>query len=233
MLDNPRAVIGGNNPPDPIDEINNKFEVEREEAENWADGFRVETDAQEKQVDALRKAMRDWRIALEKGQKEAVAPLTAAANAERDRWKPSIADAKSHEDCLIAAVDAYKRKRAEEREAEERRARAEAEAARRAAAEAAAKADAANLEERRAAAEAQREADEAQRRAVAASKAADTKGLRTVTRYEITDHRALLNWVARNRRDDVTAFIEDWARRNHKPDPGADGLRVWQDRVAY
>lgn len=34
-------------------------------------------------------------------------------------------------------------------------------------------------------------------------------------------------------RDDLTAFIEEWARRNHKDNQAADGLRVWQDREAY
>ena len=59
------------------------------------------------------------------------------------------------------------------------------------------------------------------------------KGLRTVTRYQITDHRALLNWIARNDRDAVTAFIEDWARKNHKTASAPDGLDVWQDKEAF
>ena len=71
-----------------------------------------------------------------------------------------------------------------------------------------------------------------QRKAAEAAK--DTvKGLRTVTRYEITDHRALLNWIAKNDRDAVTAFIEEYARKEHKVIANADGIRVWQEKEAY
>ena len=59
------------------------------------------------------------------------------------------------------------------------------------------------------------------------------KGLRTVTRYEITDHRALLNWIAKNDRDAVTAFIEEYARKEHKVIANADGLRVWTEKEAF
>ena len=89
-----------------------------------------------------------------------------------------------------------------------------------------------NIEAQRAAAQAQAEADEAQRAAALASK--DTvKGLRQVTRYAVDDHKALLNWIARNRRDDLTAFIDEWAKRHHKDCAGADGLRVWQEKEAF
>ena len=83
----------------------------------------------------------------------------------------------------------------------------------------------------RAAAAAIEQAEAAQKAAAVAAK--DTvKGLRTVTKYKITDHRALLNWIAKNAREDVTAFIEEWARKNHKT-ATADGLRVWQEKEAY
>lgn len=229
---NPRAVIGANLPPDPIDEITQPFDAYRQEAESWLDGEPVETEGQMKAVDALRKQMRDWRIALEAGQKAATAPLYEAYKAEGERWKPTIEDAKRIEKCLVSAVDAFKRKLAEEKAAAERAARAEAERKMREAREAAARADAANLEAQRAAADAQHEAEEAAARAKAASKET-VKGLRTVTRYEITDHRSLLNWIARNDRDAVTAFIEEWARKNHKQNRSADGLRVWEEKEAF
>ena len=229
---NTRAMIGGNNPPDPIDEICAQFEAAREEAANWLDGSPVENEAQMKAVDGLRKQAREWRMALEAGQKSATAPLYDAYKAEVARWKPTIEDAQRIEKGLVALVDSFKRKLAEEKAEAERKARAEAARKMREAEEAAARANAADLEAQRAAAEAQREAEEAQRRAAAASKDKVT-GLRTVTRYEITDHRALLNWIAVNRRDDVTAFIEEWARKNHKEHDTANGLRVWQERVAF
>lgn len=228
---NPRATIGGNCPPDPIDAICAQFEGERMEAENWLDGTPVENEGQMKAVDALRKAMREFRLGLEAGHKSATTPLYDAYKAEIARWKPSIDDAKRIESGLVSLVDGFKKKLAAEKEAAERAAKAEAARKMREAEEAARAANSADIEAQRAAAEAQREAEEAQRRAAAASK--DTvRGLRTVTRYEITDIRDALHWIAKNDKDAMTVFVEDYVRRNHK---GAQiaGVRVWQDKEAY
>lgn len=208
---NPRAVIGANNPPDPIDVICAAYEGAREEAENWLDGTRVENEGQMKAVDALRKDMREWRIGLEKGQKDATAPLYDAYKAEGARWKPSIDDAKRIESGLVALVDGFKRRLAAEKAEAERKARAEAEAAMRAAREAAEAANAANIEQQRAAAEAQRQAEEAVKAAKAASK--DTvKGLRTVTRTVVLDPVGLARALWAQDREAQLAFQADRAR---------------------
>ena len=162
---------------------------------------------------------------------EAIAPFGDAIS-EAENWldgEPVQNEAQMKAvDALLRDVKAAKKAVTEA----ERKARAEAEAAMRAAAEAARQADAGNIEAQRAAAQAQAEADEAQRAAALASK--DTvKGLRQVTRYAVDDHKALLNWIARNRRDDLTAFIDEWAKRHHKDCAGADGLRVWQEKEAF
>lgn len=228
---NPRAVLGGNNPPDPIDAICAAYEGARMESENWLDGTLVENEGQMEFVDALRKDMREFRISLEAGQKSATAPLYDVYKAEMARWKPVIEDVQRIEKGLVALNDGFKRKLAAEKAEIERKAQAEAAAARRAVEEAARNADAADLEAQRATAEAMRKADEAQKRAAAASK--DTvKGMRQVTRYEIDNHRAALHDIATNDRDAITAFIEDYVRRNHK-DRRIDGVRVWTDLEAY
>ena len=226
---NPRAVLGGNNPPDPIDAICAQFEADRDEAANWLDGSKVENEDQMKAVDALRKSAREWRLALEAGQKSASAPLHDAWKAELARWKPTLDDAKRHEDGLKALLDGFKQKLAAEKAQAERVARHEAAQKMREAEEAARRANAANLEEQRAAAEAQREAEEALRRGAEAKKEKVT-GLRTVTRYEIEDHRAALHDIAASDRDAITAFIEEYVRRNHKA-RAINGVRVWQDKV--
>jgi len=226
------APIGHNNPPDPIDTISAQFEAYYTEAENWTDGTPVENEGQMKAVDAIREGMRKFRIALEKGQKDATEPLRAVYQAELDRWKPTIADAKRIEGCLVAVVDGFKRKLAAEKAEAERKARAEAEAAAQALREAHAKANAADLEAQRALAQAEHEAEQARIAAAVAAKSANVKGMVTKTLYEITDHRALLNWIAQNCRDDLTAFIEEWARKNHAMNPQAAGLRVWTEKVA-
>lgn len=229
---NAPAPIGHNAPPDPIDEINAAFEAEREEAANWLDGSPVENEGQMNAVDALRKSMRQWRLDLEKGQKSASAPLYDAYKGELARWKPTIEDAKRIEGCLVAAVDGFKRKLAEEKRAAERAAWEEAERARREAEEKARAAAASDLDAQREAEAAKQAVIDAENAAKAASKD-KVKGMRTVTRHEITDHRALVNWIARNDKPAMTAFVEEWARKNHKTHDHADGLRVWQEQESY
>ena len=75
-------------------------------------------------------------------------------------------------------------------------------------------------------------ADLARAQATAAQKDI-VKGMRSVTKYEITDHRALLNWLAKNDRDAITAFIEEYARKEHKAIANADGLKVWIEKEAF
>lgn len=221
--------IGHNGAPDPVDQINALYEGARLEAENWLDGSPVSNEAQMTSVDALRKSCRDWRLDLERGQKSAAAPLADAHKRELARWKPTLDDAKRIEDGLKALLDGFKQKLAAEKAEAERAAQAEAARKRREAEEAARQADPANLEQQRAAAEAQREAEEAQRR-VADAKKEKVTGLRTVTRYEIEDHRAALHDIASNDRDAITAFIDEYVRRNHKA-RAIGGVRVWQEKV--
>lgn len=222
-----------NNPPDPIDEICAAHESVRIEAENWLNGETVvDSEAVMATVDRLRADARQWRLDLERGQKSATAPLYDAYKAEGDRWKPTIEDAKRIEAGLVSLVDGFKRKLAAQKEAERRAAWEAAQAAQREAEEAARKAAADNIE-------AQREAEAARQAALDAEKAAlakqkDTvKGMRAVTRYEVTDYRGLINWIAKNDRDAMIGFVDEWARRNHKQQRNADGLRVWDEKEAY
>ena len=48
----------------------------------------------------------------------------------------------------------------------------------------------------------------------------------------VEDHRAALHDIAANDRNAVTAFIEDYVRRNFKARP-IKGVRVWQEKEAY
>lgn len=225
------AGIGHNGAADPIDAITAAYDETRAEAENWADGVKVENEAQMKAVDALRASMRQWRLDLERGQKDATAPLRAVYQAELDRWKPTIADAKRIEGCLVATVDVFKRKLAAEKAAAEKAAWEETNRLRREAEAKARQADASNLE-------AQREVEASRQAALDAENAArvaakdKTKGMRHVTRYEIESHKEALHWIAKNDKDAMTAFIEDYVRRNHKV-KAIDGVKVWQDVEAY
>jgi hypothetical protein len=221
-----------NLPPDPIDECLVPFGDVIAEAEQWLDGQKVETEGQMKAADVLIKGVKAARKAVDDARDAVTKPLHEAWKGEVARWKPTQDDLDRIVKGLVALVDDFKRKLAAEKEAARKAAEREAWEKAESARVAAQAADAGNIEQQRAVAEAQSAAEEAQRQAALAAK--DTvKGLRTVIRYEVTDHRALLHWIAKNDRDAVTAFIDEWARRNHKENTGADGLRVWQERVAF
>ncbi|MGL6208702.1 MAG: hypothetical protein ACRC14_02590 [Paracoccaceae bacterium] len=229
---NAPVAIGHNNPPDPIDEALAPFGDVITEAESWLDGHKVETEGQMRAADELLKGIKSARKAVDEARDLATKPLHESWKNEVARWKPTQDDLDRLAKGLIALLDDFKRKLAAEKEAARKEAERLAWEETRKAQDAARLADASNIEATRAAAEQITKAEEAQRLADLAAK--DTvKGLRKVTKYEITDHRALLNWIAKNDRDAVTAFIEEWARKEHKACANADGLRVWIEKEAF
>lgn len=221
-----------NNPPDPIDTATAPFANSIAEAEGWLDGAPVENEGQMRAVDALIKDVKAAKKAVSDAEESEAKPIYDQWKAVKARYRPTLDDLDRIVKGLVAAVDGCKRRLAAEKAEAERKARAEAQAKAEAAHRAAMAARESDIEAQRAAAQAQAEAEAAQRAAAAATKANDVKGLRTVTRYEITDHRALLHWIATNRREELTEFIEGWAKRNHAA-TNADGLRVWKEKVAY
>jgi hypothetical protein len=225
------AQLGHNNPPDPIDECLAPFGDTISEAESWLDGQRVETEGQMKAADALIKAMKAARKAVDDARDIATKPLHEAWKGEVARWKPTQDDLDRIVKGLVALVDDFKRKLAAEKEAARKAAEAAAWEATRKAQEAARVADVANIEAQREAAAAMAEAEHKQREAAAAAK--DTvKGLRTVQRYTIDDHRAALNWIAMNDRDAVTAFIDGYVAKNFKA-ASIDGVIVTTTKEAF
>jgi hypothetical protein len=226
-----KAVIGHNNPPDPIDVALEPFGPVLEEVANWLDGATVENDGQLAATDKLLKDLKEARKAVDAARDEYTRPLHDAWKTEVARWKPTQDDLDRQVKCLVAAQAPYKSKLAAAKEAArlaaEEEARAKAEAARRAHLAS----NAASIEEQRKADALIAEAEEAQKAAARAAK--DTvKGMRTVQVYEIEDHRAALNWIARNDREAVTAFIEEYVRRNFKLRP-IDGVKVETKKEAY
>lgn len=222
-----------NSPPDPLDEAIATDPEALELAEGMLTGSPVENEAQMRATDDLAKRLKAVKKAVEAAEESEAKPIYDEWKAAKARFKPTLDDLDRMIKGCASMVSDFKRKLAAEKAEAERKAREEAEAKARAAHEAAQRAADSDIDAQREAAMAQAEAEAAQKAAQQASRANDVKGLRTVTRFEITDHRALLNWIAKNRREDLTAFIEEWARRNHKDNQAADGLRVWQDREAY
>lgn len=228
---NAPAKIGHNMPPDPLDEALAPYSDAIEEAQNWLDGTKVENEAQMKAVDALLRDIKAAAKAVDTARDAEAKPLHDAWKAAIARFKPTQDDLERIKRGLVALVDAFKRRLAAEKAEAERKARAEAEAARRAAEEAARAASDADIEAQRKVARLVAEAEAAQAEMTVASRD-KVKGLRTVTRYEIEDHRAALHWIAKNDRDAITAFVDEYVRRNHKA-ASIDGVRVWQDREAF
>jgi len=189
---NDRAIIGGNNPPDPIDTALAPFGDAITEAENWLDGTAVENEAQMKAVDALIKEIKAAKKAVEAAEETESKPIYDQWKAAKERFKPTLVDLDRQVKGLLATVDAFKRKLAAEKEAARKEAERLAWEETRKAQEAARNAAPNDIEAQRAAA-AQEDAAKAAQKAASAAKADTVKGLRTVTRHEVTDHRALLH----------------------------------------
>lgn len=231
MATNPRAIIGGNSPPDPIDVALEPYAAILEEVGNWLDGAAVENDGQLKATDDLLKELKAARKAVDVARDEYTKPLHEVWKAEVARWKPTQDDLDQQVKCLVAAQSPYKAKLAAEKEAARVAAQAEADAKAEAARKAHMAANAASIEEQRKAADMMREAEAAAKVAARASK--DTvKGMRTVQVFKIESHKSALHWIATNDRDALTAFIEEYVRSNFKLRQ-IDGVTVTTTKEAY
>jgi len=225
------SKIGDNQPPDPIDEALAPYGDAITEAENWLDGADVTNEGQMKEVDGLTKQIKSALKDVKDGQKSESAPHFDAHKAAIARWKPTVDDLDRIVKGLVAIVGKFKTKLEAEKTAAKRAAWDAADKARQEAEAKAAQADAGNIE-------AQREAGAAKQLAMDAEKAAqeqskDTiKGMRKVHMYEITDHRAALHWIAQSDRNAMTAFIEEYVRKNHKTTP-IDGVKTWVKKEAF
>lgn len=228
---NLRAVIGGNNPPDPIDLALEPYADIIEEAANWLDGAVVADEAQLKATDKILKELKAARKAVDEARDEVTKPLHEAWKGEVARWKPTQDDLDRQVKCLIAAQAPFKAKLLAEKEAARRKAEEEAAAKVEAARQAHLAANAASLDDQRKADALLREAEQAERRAAAAAK--DTvKGMRTVQVHTIESHKAALHWIATNDRPALTAFIEEYVRRNFKL-RAIDGVNVETIKEAF
>lgn len=225
------ATIGHNSPPDPIDEVLAPYGDTISEAESWLDGTKVENEGQMKAVDALTKDIKAALKAVTEGEKSAAAPLYDAWKAEKARWKPTIDDLSRIRDGLVSLVGDFKKKLAAEKAAAERAAWEAADKARREAEAKAAEAASGDIEAMREAAAAKEEAAQLAKQA-SAQRQNTVKGMRKVQKYEIQDHRAALHDIAANDRDAMTAFIEEYVRRNFKTRTIA-GVRVWEEKEAF
>ena len=228
---NPRAVMGGNNPPEATayEAVKAHIDDLLVEAHAWADGTVVESQAQADEasrlIDDLRKAARAAEEAQAGEQKvhdDAIAEI-------RSRYRPLIQDPKTKNPgavwkaiaALKACVQPFLQRLDDEREAAGRKAREEAEAAAKAAQEAAAAAHAADLNAQEAAEELVAAAKEAE---ADAKRIENTKiqarggdramGLRTVYRPVLTNPAEALRHYAKVRPADLKEILIGWAEED-------------------
>lgn len=226
------AGMGHNNPPqDPIEAVTETYADLLGEIPNWTDGEPVADQAGCDSVDKLIKEFRTYKSDLKKAGEERTKPLHVAWKSEVAAVKVYTEDADVMQAALVATVAPFKAKKVAEIEAAKRKAWQAAEDARKEAEAIQAKANAADLD-------AQREIQVAKQAVIDAEKAAQAQsketagGVRTVTKYEIEDMRALVNDIARNDKEAMAAFAEEYVRKNHKH-RNIDGVRVWKVKEAY
>lgn len=230
-MTNTTAPIGHNNPPDPIEQVLAEYDSTISEAQNWGDGEPVTDKAGMKAVDAVLKEFKSYRAALVKAAKERTDPLHKAWKAEVAAVKVYTDDADLIQSALVATVAPFKAKLAEAEAEANRKAWEETNRLRREADAAAAKANSADVEAQREVAAARQAAIDAENATKAQAKDS-VKGIRKTVHYDITDHRAALHWIAKNDRDAITAFVDEYVRSNHKK-ATIDGVKVWETKEAY
>lgn len=225
------ATIGHNMPPDPIDLALEPYGDILLEVGNWLDGALVENDDQLTATDALLKELKAARKAVDVARDEYTKPLHEAWKAEVARWKPTQDDLDRQVKCLVAAQGPYKQRVLAEQQEAARLAELEAARIAEEARKAHLAANAASIEGQRVADKLLKQAEDAAKAAAKAGKAT-VAGMRTVQIYNIDSHKDALNWIARNDRDAVTAFIEEYVHRNFKS-RAIDGVTVTTKKEAF
>ena len=207
MPDGAIAEIGHNRPPAPapFDAIKAHCDDLYMEAKHWLDGAEVSSDGEAEAVERLLdEARKAWKAADDARVEENV-PFDLGKAAVQERYAPLIAKTKTVTGTMVrmqeackAALEPWRKKKADEAQAKADAIRAEAEAKAKAAADAM-RASAGNLADREVAEELVKEAEFAQREAGRAAKAATT-GTGLTTYYEA---------VLTNQRDAMLHYMKD------------------------
>lgn len=248
-LENPRAVIGGNNPPQEM----TAFEAVKinitdlyEEAVQWLDGTPVETQEHADAINTLKDRIKKAKAAAEEQYEIEVRPHQDTVKEIQARYNELIGKNKSVTGLTVKAEEAcnnalrpYLIELDRKQQEAARIAREEADRKQREAMEAMRARDAANLAERE---EAERLVREAKAAETAASAAEKTKahakgdgratGLRTVYRAAIVDRKQAAAWVWVDRNDDLMTWVQEQADKAVRA--GArkiPGFEILEERV--
>lgn len=216
-MENDRAVIGNNQPPEEIAPAHETWMDHADSLAEDAEGFTaVTTDEQAEAVGEFATSVKDAVRDAEKARKAAKQPHLDAGKAVDEGFKPVTAkldrikgvaqslltpwiDGQRHADAIVEAI-----------------AREKAEAADEAARRAMAEVDETDIEQVEAVAAKQAEAKAAKQGAKnAKAKPATVQGVtfRTKRTAEMTDRVALLKHIAKHDADAMTAFAQDWMHK--------------------
>lgn len=228
-VDNPRAVIGGNNPPpDIFDEIDDLFQT----AKDFADGVAIDSEQMHDTISKIRDQIHELGKRADELRVEEKKPHDDAAKAVQAKYKPHLAKVDQAKAALGDLLAAWRKRVADEKAAEARR--KQEDAARLAAeAQAAIQATSGNLSARVEAEELLAHARDTEKAANRASKAATTGlGLRTVWRAELTDEAAALDHYYPLYREAFIELVCGYAAADVRGGMRAvPGFRVFSEKV--
>jgi hypothetical protein len=224
IAENPRAVIGGNMPPEPTPyekaetEIGNLYE----EAKLYLDGAAVETQGVADDIANLLNMLRAAEKKAEEARKVEKEPHLEAGRAVDAKFKPLLERVKLAADGCKKALAPWLAKLEAEKAAKAEAARREAEEKARAAQEAIRAAQAANLEEREAAEALLKEAKKAEAAAARAEKDTAKAGgstgravsLRTEYRPVLVNEMAARRHYYETRHPELLAFLQSLAEQD-------------------
>jgi hypothetical protein len=241
---NDRAVIGGNNPPEPtpFDLSKERIEGLYVEAKNWCDGEPIASQQQADEVQKLLRLIQEAEKEADERRKEEARPFDDGKAAVQAKYNPLIQKEKGKTALASAAcksalavwlrkVDEENRKKAEE-------ARKEAEKKLRAAQEAFRASQPSDLAEREKAEALAQEAEEAARAAAKAEKAkAHAKGvgraatLRTYYVATVTDYREFARYLWKNYPETFEPFLDELASKMASAGSRSlPGVEITEDR---
>lgn len=239
--ENPRAVIGDNQPPrTPFEIIRDEIEELLVECRNWADGEPIASQEMHDEVERLHDMLSEAGKRADEERKAEAKPFDDAKAEIQERYNKLIGNTKSGKgkvvlgkEALIALLTPFRTEKQRKAAEAARIAREEADA-KAAAATAALQASRGNLEEREKAEALLIEAKAADRGARREFKAATTgTGLRSVWVATMTDESTALEWAYDRDPARFTALVQEMAegavRAGLRKVPG---FRVEETKVA-
>jgi hypothetical protein len=211
MATNPRAVIGGNNPPEPFDAISIHVADLVDLASGCLHGGTIDTPEKAAAIDGIIDDIRAAEKALETERKALVKPFDDGKKAIQELAKPLATKLDIAKRTALDAVAPFRKAEQEARDAEAKAKREEAE---KLAAEALAAFQASNVTDLDARMEAEELAAKAKKAAAAANKIDRTAtGLRSYWTATVTDPGAFLGWLKTHRADELKAWLSEQATR--------------------